>query len=380
MTEVLCNSIQKQYFFDLFIDSLPLETLETLWSAAPDGDEKANWAIESGVCLLDNNQIEVDCSIAASMLKAERRKQAKQRNKQRKKDVAEKQAFSSSKLGKQLSSEQREVYFTVQDVFKDFKFQFTEAIVISTLKIHNFDANTTVDKLISTACCEANSTETAGLNNPRQTLQLEHSSIVVSLEDSRISKAELPFESNHSSRLSHGLCKHFMKLFQQRNNGVLVSVKNDELVFYGTEAPLNIVGPDSAREAIVCFDFHGLTRVPALDLMHSVLLHYVGAWRRYLMSRNSNDLGYIAATSLGGSTSTSTSTSGSCRGRSDCGSFKALVVVLIVGQGMHTRNWNNPVLRTLFQQELKRCWSTLDSYVDPSNPGQIIVKLGSSGI
>jgi DNA-nicking Smr family endonuclease len=141
-----------------------------------------------------------------------------------------------------------------------------------------------------------------------------------------------------------------------------VRYDQDFLLYIGHERQFSLT--ENPSELRVDIDLHGMTKKPALDILQSSLLYYhellvPGKLEQMLATRammlsTSNKAG--VALSLNPSR------------------VKAFVVVYVVGQGLHSPG-AVPVLRNAFTRELEQYWSVFDSFTDPANAGQIVVRV-----
>jgi hypothetical protein len=154
-------------------------------------------------------------------------------------------------------------------------------------------------------------------------------------------------------------------LLRSRNPGIQVVLVRDFLLFKGTQRPLDRT--DNPAELMMDIDLHGITRKPAVNVLHSSLLYYYYLLEtKALDERGSRHECVVAEES-----------SSSRRNRTvqDLGTtIKCITIVYVVGQGIHSAG-AVPILRNTFMRVLAECWGMFEHGIDASNEGQIFVKV-----
>lgn len=398
----------KEYFFGLFLGLLENDRLHVIWSSVPSNISttmQMDWLVSSAMEHLDSlnaaSIFEADSLLASQLKKADHRRDAKKRQKEKKKAQEEKDNLTKSVAGKGLTQSQLDCYLSVHDVLKGFEYYFSSDNVLSAIRKANFDANSAVEELLSFGVVEPPSSRAnSGLeptpsrsqsavkkNTPRAVPNTHSFSLQADAATGkhtviRGNSATLTTcsssESDTSPRSTASplnstpvtptavspLLQYFLMHLRTRNPGILVSLDDGCMVFKGMQADCCVV--NAAGELAVSLDLHGQTRKQALDLMQSSLLYYhnlfsSGHMDNYVLQE---ELRHISQTQK----------ANKAVSKLQFAEVKCVAITYVVGQGLHSEK-AVPVLRNTLMRDLKSFWSDFNAVIDPVNQGQIVVKV-----
>lgn len=366
----------KLYFFGLFIHSLDTVYLNNLWHSINttllSPQEKINWAVEAAVAVIERNVLKdrehEDALLASNMIKADRRREAKKRNKDRKRSMKTMEEFSTTKLGKSLSYEEMNAFMTVKEILGTTFFQHTPETIVSVLLKFNYDINLSIDQLlINDDRKELTNTDTTTL-------------LVEDIPEMKVSSVQDHNESNLPTMRSRTatdvallsmqpLLDHFIRHLQSRNPGILAQWEDDCMIYKGMREGLRLTS--NPCELTVSIDLHGQTRKPAVDILQSSILYYhnmllAGRFNPSILEAATADLIYSGSNKKVGTTNNSKHPKSL--------DIKSILIIYVVGQGLHSVG-AVPVLRNTFMRELQEFWSGFDYGIETENSGSVYVRV-----
>lgn len=405
MFQVMDEESARHYYLSLFAGSLDTERLNSIWTNIPHEVSttlKMDCAVSTAVDYLDEVNAaliaESDNQLASQILRAEHRREARKRQKERKKATEEKENIARFGADKGLIGPQLECFLNVRDVLSGSTYHYSLENVYNAVCQHNFNGDAAIEELLnfgishqsdfagavkqSSAKPEPLVTSkknavknlvanissysvTMNENSHRHQTIIRGNSVIISHPASSSSLNNGSSSSSSGAAQASPLLQYFLTLLRLRNPGIKVSVDGDCMVYKGTQMDCCVVS--EAGELRVSIDLHGQTRKPAVDLMQSSLLHY----HQLLSSRH---MDHYAAPQGVQRRSGKAHKANKPMCKSLFAEVKCVRITYVVGQGLHSVG-AVPVLRNTLMEEVSTYWSMFDAAIDMENQGQIIVRV-----
>jgi hypothetical protein len=311
-------------------------------------------AIEEVVALIEENQRQQDAALASSIQKAERRRASKQRSRERKVAAKETTSIALSAALHSLSTVEKDAYMAIRGILEGEWIKYGDQRIVAALKEHKCDVAGALDSLLLSSGKENSSVQSLQSSQTNIKPELSRDRVII---DCVLPSIRQSIASPKELGAMRPLFDHYVTHIRSRNPGIQVRYDQDFLLYVGHQQQFSLTeNPSELRRDI---DLHGLTKKPALDVLQSSLLYY-----HELLAPGKLEH-HLSATALvppvyGKSTFP--------------GRVNAIVVVYVVGQGLHSPG-AIPILRNTFVRELSQYWSMFESFIDPANAGQILVKV-----
>ena len=367
----------KFYFLGLFTHSLDTVYLNNLWQSINttllSPQEKINWAVEAAVAVIERNVLKdrenEDVLLASNMIKADRRREAKKRNKDRKRSMKTMEEFSTTKLGKSLSSEEMSAFMTVKEILGNTFFRHTPETIVSVLLKFNYDINLSIDQLLIND--DSKEQPNTGTTLLVQDIPIMKVSSVQDHNESNLPTMRSRTATDVALLSMQPLLDHFIRHLQSRNPGIIAQWEDDCMIYKGIREGLRLTS--NPCELTVSIDLHGQTRKPAVDILQSSILYYhnmllAGRFNPCILEAATSDLIYSGSNKKVGTTT------GNNSKHPKYLDIKSILIIYVVGQGIHSVG-AVPVLRNTFMRELQEFWSVFDYGIDTENSGSVYVRV-----
>lgn len=398
MFQIMDEETARSYYTSLFTGTLDAEQLNTIWTSVPHGVSttlKIDIAVSTTVDYIDEVNAaliaESDNQLASQILRAEHRREARKRQKERKKATEGKENIIRFGAGKGLTGSQLECFISVRDVLSGSTYHYSLENVYNAVCQHNFNGDAALEELLNFGVVQSDYVDTVKQNkvDPSPSSKSKKNAVKNTVQNIRSYSATVDentgdhtvirgsnatityttpsMSSGSSSSAAHvsPLHQYFLTLLRLRNPGIRVSLDGDCMVYKGTQMDCCVI--TEAGELHVSIDLHGQTRKPAVDLMQSSLLHY----HQLLCSRQMDH--FTAPTGvLRRSSKAHKANKPACK--SLFAEVKCVRVNYVVGQGLHSVG-AVPVLRNTLMEEVSTYWSMFDAAIDAENQGQIVVRV-----
>eukprot|EP01032_Pedospumella_encystans_P007489 gene7489-8983_t len=401
MFQIMNEETARQYYESLFAGALDTEHLHSIWSNVPHDMSttlKMDWAVSAAVDYIEEVNAalisESDNQLASQILRTEHRREARKRQKERKKATEEKENITRFGTGKGLTGPQLECFLCVRDVLSGSTYHYSLENVCNAVLQHNFNGDAAIEELLNFGVVQsdfANAVKQAPVEPPsaaknKKKVVEKHVSSYSAAVDERIETGDHTVIRGNNATVSHSgpsvanssgnssssgalqvspLHNYFLTLLRLRNPGIQVRLDGECMVYKGTQRDYCVIS--EAGELHVSIDLHGQTRKPAVDLMQSSLLHY----HQLLSTKEMNHYAAPAGV-LRRSSKAHKANKPACK--SLFAEVKCVRIMYVVGQGLHSVG-AVPVLRNTLMEEVSTYWSMFDAAIDVENQGQIVVRV-----